>query len=219
MPPFAADGCELYIRPGVIVSGAQMPRGSRRRRAILEATLRVLRDSGMGSVTHRAVAAEAGVSVALTTYHFASKDDLLEQALLLAAEETTGDLRARAEALPEPGPAVRASDVAVRLADLLLDRLGDDRLAVVAVFELYVAAARRPPLQAAMAEWSSAYLDLVEAMLRQAGIPRPREAAVIVVAALDGLSVTQVATPTPGFGESVVRPSLERLLAALHAVA
>lgn len=197
----------------------QSPRGARRRRAILHATLRVLRDAGLGGVTHRAVAAEAGVSVALTTYHFASKDDLLEQALLVAAEETTGDLRARLDSLPDFDPGAEVEQLARALADLLLDRLGDDRLAVIAVFELYVAAARRPELQAAMVGWSAAYLELVEGMLQRAGIPDAAQAAVIVVAALDGLSVTQLTTPSPGFGDDVVRPALERLLAGLRVVA
>ncbi|MGZ4481779.1 MAG: TetR/AcrR family transcriptional regulator, partial [Gaiellales bacterium] len=45
-----------------------------RRQAILEATLRVIRDSGVHAVTLRAVAAEAGVPLAATTYYFESKD-------------------------------------------------------------------------------------------------------------------------------------------------
>jgi DNA-binding transcriptional regulator YbjK len=196
---------------------ATSPRGARSRRAILDATLRVLRDAGLGGVTHRAVAAEAGVSVALTTYHFASKDDLLEQALLVAAEETTGDLRARLELLPGFDSGSEVEQLAAALAGLLLDRLGDDRLAVIAVFELYVAAARRPELKAAMAAWSAAYLELVEAMLVRAGIPRPRAGAMIVVAVLDGLSMTQLTTPSTEFGDDVVRPALERLLAGLRA--
>lgn len=194
-----------------------MPRGVRRRQAILDATLRVLRDAGLGGVTHRSVAAEAGVSVALTTYHFASKDDLLEQAVAFAAAQTTEDLRRRAEAL-SGGEQVAPGEVAGRLSELLAERMGDDRLAVIAVFELYVAAARRPQLREAMAAWSEAYLELVEAMLRQAGIGAPRQAAEIVVAVLDGLSVAQLATPAAGFADELLRPALARLLAALHAV-
>lgn len=200
-------------------TAAQPPRGARRRRAILDATLRLLRDAGVGGVTHRAVAAEAGVSVALTTYHFASKDDLLEQALMVAAEETTDDLRARLDSLPEFAPGAEVEQLAGALAGLLLDRLGDDRLSVVAVFELYVTAARRPELRDAMAAWGAAYLALVEAMLARAGIPAPAEAAVIVVAVLDGLSVTQLTTPSSAFGDEVVRPAVERLLAGLRAAA
>src|SRR5215212_1025173 len=46
-----------------------------RRREILEATLRVIGDSGVNSVTHRAVAREADVALASTTYYFDSKSN------------------------------------------------------------------------------------------------------------------------------------------------
>src|SRR3954447_8331239 len=54
-----------------------------RRRDILEATLRVIGESGVKSVTHRAVAQEANVALASTTYYFDSKDALVEEALEL----------------------------------------------------------------------------------------------------------------------------------------
>src|SRR5919204_4099378 len=54
-----------------------------RRQEILEATLRAIGDGGVNSVTHRAVAEEAGVALASTTYYFDSKSALLEEALEL----------------------------------------------------------------------------------------------------------------------------------------
>src|SRR5258707_3950570 len=56
-------------------------RGVASRQAILDATVRVIAAGGLTSVTHRAVAAEAGVSTALTTYHYATLDDLLQATL------------------------------------------------------------------------------------------------------------------------------------------
>ena len=64
-------------------------KGERRREEILRATLRVIGAHGADAVTHRAVAAEAGVPLSATTYYFASKDELLEQTLLMAAREET----------------------------------------------------------------------------------------------------------------------------------
>jgi len=63
------------------------------REAILEATLRVIEARGADAVTHRAVAAEAGVSPALTTYHFASKEALVAEALELVVERSLEQLR------------------------------------------------------------------------------------------------------------------------------
>ena len=46
---------------------------SDRREVVLEATLRVIARSGVDAATHRAVAAEAGVALASTTYDFAHR--------------------------------------------------------------------------------------------------------------------------------------------------
>ena len=102
------------------------------RRAILEATLRILRDHGLAELTHRAVAQEAGVSLALTSYHFASKDNLISEALDLAASETLRWLEQTAVELTANGGGALIPDlVAERLGDLTMGRLGDEQLAVV----------------------------------------------------------------------------------------
>ena len=48
-----------------------------RRVAILDATLRIIARDGMRAVRHRAVAAEAGVPLAATTYYFKDLEDLV----------------------------------------------------------------------------------------------------------------------------------------------
>src|SRR3954449_709875 len=107
--------------------------GRQTRSAIVAATLRVLRDEGIGSLTHRAVAREAGVSLALTTYHFATKENLIAEALNVAAAETLDGLR---EAAAGDGTAaLTPASVADRLSDMTVERLGDERLAVFAVVE------------------------------------------------------------------------------------
>ena len=65
----------------------------RRRRAILQATLRVIA-SGVGAVSHRTVAVEANVPLASTTYYFESLDDLLEGALRLFVDDEAERLTA-----------------------------------------------------------------------------------------------------------------------------
>src|SRR3954471_24623292 len=64
-----------------------------RRREILEATLRVIGESGVNSVTHRAVAREADVALASTTYYFDSKGALVEEALELMIARSTEHVR------------------------------------------------------------------------------------------------------------------------------
>ncbi len=50
-----------------------------RRQRILEAALRVIARDGIRAVRHRAVAAEAGVPLAATTYYFEGIDELLSE--------------------------------------------------------------------------------------------------------------------------------------------
>lgn len=57
----------------------------------MQAAIRVLEGDGLASVSHRVVAAEAGVSVALTTYHFGTLDGLLGASL--AEEARAGAAR------------------------------------------------------------------------------------------------------------------------------
>ena len=49
---------------------------------ILIATLKVIKEKGMRGVLHRAVAAEAGVSLGSTTYHFKDIEDLISSTFI-----------------------------------------------------------------------------------------------------------------------------------------
>ncbi|MCL1048414.1 TetR family transcriptional regulator [Shewanella abyssi] len=62
--------------------------GQSRRVEILEATLRLIVTEGIRGVRHRAVAAEAGVPLASTTYYFKDIKDLISDALTFFAEKT-----------------------------------------------------------------------------------------------------------------------------------
>ena len=178
----------------------------------MAATLRVLRDEGIGSLTHRAVAREAGVSLALTTYHFATKENLIAEALNLAAAETLDGLRAAAG---DEDSALTPAAAAERLSDMTMERLGDERLAVFAVVELSLAAARRPDLQAAAGAWNEEYHRVVARLLERARVPSAAQAARLVVATLEGLVFLQLTEADPRFEQDVLRPSMLALVRAL----
>ena len=80
--------------------GRRDRRGEQRRAELLEAAIHLIGAHGLDGVTHRAVAAEAGVSPASTSYYFRSKDELIDEALnalatreiLEAWKEGTDDL-------------------------------------------------------------------------------------------------------------------------------
>src|ERR1700712_5455833 len=75
---------------------ARPPRGEARRDALTRAALAVIARVGPDGLTHRLVAAEAGLSLAATTYWFASKEDMVRAALEHAADR---DLQYLEEAL------------------------------------------------------------------------------------------------------------------------
>src|SRR4051794_37291799 len=209
-----ASGDGTRRRPGRQAASARATRedGRQTRAAIVAATLRVLRDEGIGSLTHRAVAREAGVSLALTTYHFATKENLIAEALNLAAAETLEDLRAAAG---EADSALTPAAAAERLSDMTMERLGDERLAVFAVVELSLAAARRPDLHEAAGAWNEEYHRVVAGLLERAGVPSAEQAARLVVAALEGLVFLQLTGADPRFEQDVLRPSMRALVGAL----
>ena len=68
-------------RPGTVRSS-----GRERRQQILEAVLRLIARQGIRAVRHRAVAKEAGVPLAATTYYFENIQALLKEAFVYFAE-------------------------------------------------------------------------------------------------------------------------------------
>ncbi|MBY9075360.1 TetR family transcriptional regulator [Nocardioides sp. WL0053] len=121
-------------------------RGLERRRQLIAAALRVLEREGLAGFNHRAVAAEAGVALASATYHFTGIDDLAVSAMLAATEEFTESLCERADGVT----------TLATYATALADELAHHRGRVVAGYELYLLAARRPALRDAAVAWARA---------------------------------------------------------------
>lgn len=73
---------------GVAYQGRRAARSGseQRRRAILEATLRIIIRDGIRAVRHRAVAKEAGVPLSATTYYFKDIHDLIADTFTLFVE-------------------------------------------------------------------------------------------------------------------------------------
>jgi TetR/AcrR family transcriptional regulator, regulator of biofilm formation and stress response len=195
------------------MSGTNVPKGAARRQPILRATLELIGERGPDAVTHRAVARRAGLPPAATTYWFESRDQLLQEALRLVAREETARLEKLVLDL-----APRELDVlewARAVAGMLTAHLANDPVRHVALTELLLEGTRRPWLRDEVARWHAAHLRLAELGLRATGDPDPRADAPLVVAAITGLLLGQLANPHPNFEQAVFRPSLERLFSAL----
>jgi TetR/AcrR family transcriptional regulator, regulator of biofilm formation and stress response len=185
------------------------------RAAIIEATIRLIGHGGVDGVTHRAVALEAGVSLSSTTYHYASRDEIVSAALRHVADLEIERIAHDAEALAEGHADVPS--IARALTAWLAEQVrGDELLRVRAGYHLQLEAARRPELRAIHVAWGRAVQKLAERVLRAAGSPRPSTDASILSSAIDGLRLDEVTAPRPGF-ERRARPVIERLLSILTA--
>ena len=147
-------------------------RGHRRRELLLDAAMEVIASDGAAAVTHRAVAARAGVPSAAPGYHFAGVDDILVAALTRAGrryELAVEDAAARVRDGDEP---VAALVAAVQGWDV---RPGD--AAMAAEYELYLLAARRPELAPVALGWADRLAELLVA----AGTDPARARAVVAL--------------------------------------
>ena len=113
----------------------------------------------MAGGSHRAVSQEAGFPTSATTYYFSSLDNLLTAALTRVMEEDSQRMRR-----PSSGGG-RRCDLAVLLAEVVRE---PGRL--LAEYELFLLAARRPHLREATDGWFAAVQS-------EHGLPRPDGAA------------------------------------------
>jgi DNA-binding transcriptional regulator YbjK len=180
---------------------------------MLRATLELIGEHGSDAVTHRAVAERAGVPLSATTYWFDSKEELLQETLLLAAREEVDRLERLVLDL-----APREFDVAEwagTVAAVIAADLAEDPVRHVAFMELALEGTRRSWLAEEVARWHAAHLRLAELGLRAAGSPDPRADAPLLVAAITGFMLRQLVTPTDDFEQRTFRPALERLFTKL----
>lgn len=147
-------------------------------------------------MSHRAVAARAGVPLAATTYYFGCLDDLLETALRSVADAWLARAQAVLDRLP---PTV---DDRAALAQAVVDAvLGepdpDDDGAVLTMYERFLQAGRSPHLRSVVTAYG-ARLDAVLLEVLRRGSPGADEDAVrSVLAALDGTVLRALAEGRP----------------------
>lgn len=129
LKPWAPDASPLAI------SLPELPAWPDGKVRIVEATLRLIGRIGISQVTHRRVAEEAGLSLAATTYFFASKEELIHTAFQYLHLNS----------------AVRAEDASMddgtHYADLMLTPDGELRWEIGAYRALFHAAIHNPSLQ------------------------------------------------------------------------
>lgn len=179
-----------------VPDGAGLPKGERRRRSLLEATLRVIARGGVEAVTHRRVAAEAGVSHGTTTYHFASRDEIILQAFRYYIRLITAHLDAALFDLDDDldRDHVDVHSVVAFLVDFTRREFADPEL-VLAEYELILYAARNETLAREYRAWQRSLVGGMATVLEACGAPRPSEVARVVVAICRAFELEQLTHP------------------------
>ena len=118
--------------------GGREARGRASRAALIDAAVTVIGARGVEAVTHRAVAARAGLSVGLVTYHFATRDALLAATYVTLSAGNADEIAALARDVIDRGEP--ADEV---MADHLELMLTTRRTAQSALFQLLLFAARQ----------------------------------------------------------------------------
>ena len=182
-------------------------RGNARRLLLLETTLRLIASGGVDAVSHRAVAELAQVPLGSTTYWFASRQEMLREALEHFARMEIATLRERLAGVLDKRLSRR------RLVDEftahLLSQLGEARWRTVAEYALIQEATRQPELEPVCREWTEAWEQLLTEVFASFGARSPELEARMFLAMLDGLLVGQLAAPSEDVEHKVIRPALE----------
>ncbi|MYV99345.1 TetR/AcrR family transcriptional regulator [Streptomyces sp. SID3343] len=136
---------------------------------------------GAAGVSHRTVSREAGLPTSASTYYFDGVDDLLTAALTSCMTEDAANVRSITAA---PG------DIRRRFAEQLARAVSASG-PLIAEYELFLLAARRPELREATDDWLNAAADFAHCFTTDPVRVR------VFVGAVDGLLIQALLTHLP----------------------
>lgn len=148
---------------------------------ILEAVLDLIAESGLETVTHRSAAAKTGVSPGTVTYHFPTRDSLIDAALTQYVSDYQAGLAEAIAAQPVTTQA-QLVDFLVTATALQPDHL---RLSMIEA-EMALLARRTGRLSGVLQAWQRSMEPILSDVLESIGIARPVEAARTLVAICRG---------------------------------
>jgi DNA-binding transcriptional regulator YbjK len=195
-----------------------------RRLEIIEATLRVMRRDGLRAITHRAVAAEAGVPLAATTYYFRDLEDLITESFLhwcTAQRRVVKAFHDSALELAAGGLAagMAPGELAARLADATADYVAeqaglyrDDRVLELAFLH---EALRLPRLREAVELHQNSLLALLTGFHAALGSVQPAADAQISNSLVLGLERSVMLSAASSVDREGIRAVLLRYLRAM----
>ena len=184
-----------------------------RRDELLAAAIELFAEGGSRAITHRAVAARAGLPSATTTYYFESIDELIREALGEHIDQWSRDLEALAAVKTD-------ADVSINDTQQLISRVFAARGPEAAALELaiFLAAARAPELRDNTARAMQALETLATNLLERVGVREPSTLAASIVALILGTALRRQSALYPEKDEARLLVSAIRDLAAAHTI-
>lgn len=178
------------------------------RERILNATIQLIASDGLDSVRHRSVAELAEVSLGSTTYHFASRNDLVEAAFEQYLAELDELIEQVGFGLDESDP----EEFVIAVIESLIALEFQTPWRMQAEYEMVLFAARTPSLGAKLREWEDDRWRNLSQVLRGAGARDPDNGARTIIALIRGLEVERLI-----WSDSVgdLRPRLEPVVRSL----
>jgi len=181
-------------------------KGAHRKALIIDAALTIVGRDGLGQLSMRSLAAEAGVPLGAIGYYFENK-----RALILE----TFDAHSRRElervigAIASMGRAASPQKLAEVLIDFVLDGLRNTQWRLVAEYEYLLEASRMPELARASTLWQQSLRIAVADAVERLGSHHPGADAQVILAVLVGLEVENLTGKPPSGAQ---RTDIERTI-------
>lgn len=184
-----------------------------RRDELLTAAIELFAEGGSRAITHRAVAARAGLPPATTTYYFESIDELIREALGAHIDQWSRDLEALAAV---DGAASASLDDTFAFISHVFAVRGPE----VAALELaiFLAAARVPELRDNAATAMQALENFTAKLLERAGVREPGDVAASIVTLVIGTALRRQSGLYTEEAEARLLVSAIRGLVAAHVI-
>jgi DNA-binding transcriptional regulator YbjK len=181
-----------------------------RRDEALDAALALLGSGGSRGLTHGAVDRAGSLPAGTTSNHFRTREQLLAGALEHLATREVAMIEAFEAASAVPAS---AEDLVAETASMIGYLLGPGRTRTLARHAVFLEAAWRPELQAALRQATAPFWRLLEERLGRLGCPDPAASARTLLACVDGIVLDQLIRPEAGFDASAaLRPLVRALL-------
>jgi AcrR family transcriptional regulator len=183
---------------------------SERRQRLLEEAVRLVSESGLGSVTHRNVEQAAGAPHGSVTYWFGSREGLISALIEWLCDESERQARAIATPVQQQLAAGQALDIDA-IATALSAWMDGTAFHQLARMELELQGAREPAHAERMTQAAQVFWDMCAAIAEGLGSEDPDRDGRAMAAMLDGLLLDRLAHPPQS--QDVVVASVRWLLA------